>query len=154
MGNESSSCERPTTTTSVTPRPRSRVLRFQPGFRWHGVPSAEYKDAAEHWCGVNRMSLVGESGETTGFHLRYFEIAPGGFSSLEQHVHEHVVIVLRGQGQVRLGDTTQDLHFGDTVYVASNEPHQFRNPSPSEPFGFLCIVDAQRDRPKLLDGTP
>jgi quercetin dioxygenase-like cupin family protein len=152
MRNESSSCERPTTAPSVTPG--SRVLRFQPGFRWHGVASAEYKDAAENWCGVSRMSLVGESGETTGFHVRYFEIAPGGFSSLEQHVHEHVVIVLRGQGHVRLGDTTQELSFGDTVYVAPNEPHQFRNPSTSEPFGFLCIVDAQRDRPKLLDGTP
>ena len=37
--------------------------------------------------------------------------------------------------------------FGDAVYVAPDEVHQFRNPSATEPFGFLCVVDAERDRP-------
>ena len=36
---------------------------------------------------------------------------------------------------------------GDVVYVSPDEVHQFRNPSPTEPFGFLCIVDAERDAP-------
>jgi quercetin dioxygenase-like cupin family protein len=130
------------------------VLRFQPAeagsaepHRWEGVPVAAYKQAAEHWCGVTRMALVGEAGEATGFHIRYFEIAPSGFTSLERHTHEHAVIVLRGQGQVQLGDAVHALSFGDTVYVAPQEVHQFSNPSPAEPFGFLCIVDAERDRP-------
>jgi quercetin dioxygenase-like cupin family protein len=129
----------------------SRVLRFQPGFRWPGVAVVQYKEAANHWCGVSRSVLVGESGEGTAFHVRYFEIAPGGFSSLEEHVHEHAVIVLRGRGQVRLGEAVHDLGFGDTVYVAPREVHQFRNSSADEPFGFLCIVDAQRDRPVVKD---
>jgi quercetin dioxygenase-like cupin family protein len=125
----------------------SRVVHLGPGFRWQDVVATEYKQAADHHCGVTRLGLVGEQGESTGFHLRYFEIAQGGFSSLEHHLHEHAVIVLRGQGEVQLGDAVHRLTFGDLVYVAPHEVHQFRNPAGPEPFGFLCIVDAQRDRP-------
>ena len=43
--------------------------------------------------------------------------------------------------------------FGDVIYVAPDDPHQFRNPQNStEPFGFLCIVNAERDRPVSVDG--
>jgi len=143
--NPLSSCELPSAATSVSSG--SRIHRFQEGFRWTDVPVAEYKHPADHWCGVTRMVLVGDRGEATGFHLRYIEIAPGGFSSLEKHVHEHVVVVLRGRGQVQLGETIHGLDHGDTVYVAPNEVHQLKNPSATEPFGFLCIVDAQRDAP-------
>jgi ribulose-bisphosphate carboxylase large chain len=122
------------------------VLRWQPGFRWDGAPAETYKAAADHWCGVARTSLAGERGEQTAFHVRYFEIAPGGYSSLEHHRHEHVVVVLRGRGEVRLGDEVHQLGFGDVVYVAPDEVHQFRNQS-AEPFGFLCMVDARRDVP-------
>src|SRR5262249_9064021 len=117
----------------------SRVLRYQPGvFRWEGVPVREYKQAAEHHCGVRRVTLIGACGESTAFHVRYFEMAPGGFTSLEHHVHEHAVLVLRGHGQVQLGDAVHELGFGDTVYVAPDELHQFRNLSATEPFGFVC----------------
>ena len=128
----------------------SRVVRFRPEFRWEGVAIADYKDPADHWRGIVRTGLVGDQGESTRFHLRYFEIAPGGFSSFESHAHEHAVVVLRGRGEVQLGETVQGLGFGDLVYVAPHEPHQFRNPSAEEPFGFLCVVDAERDRPTLL----
>jgi|SRR5262245_55072680 len=144
-----SSCEVPA--PQGTPASGSRVLRFQANFRWQGVPVAEYKQAGEHWCGVTRTVLVGEAGESTDFHLRYFEIAPNGFTSLEEHDHEHAVVVLRGRGQVRLGETVHELSFGDTVYVAPREVHQFRNSSDTEPFGILCIVNARRDRPVVKD---
>ena len=124
----------------------SRVLRWQPGFRWEGVPVEAYKAPADHWCGIRRTLLAGGRGEQTAFHVRYFEIEPGGFSSLEHHAHEHVVFVLRGRGEVRLGAETHALGFGDVVYVAPQEVHQFRNGA-DEPFGFLCMVDARRDAP-------
>jgi hypothetical protein len=39
------------------------------------------------------------------------------------------------------------------VYIAPNDPHQFRNPEEAgEPFGFLCIVNAERDRPHGTEG--
>jgi quercetin dioxygenase-like cupin family protein len=54
---------------------------------------------------------------------------------------------------VQLGETVHELAAGDLVYVAPDEPHQFRNPSATEPLGFLCIVDAQRDRPVLIQAA-
>jgi oxalate decarboxylase/phosphoglucose isomerase-like protein (cupin superfamily) len=42
-----------------------------------------------------------------------------------------------------------DVGSFDHVYVPSNAPHQFVN-SGDEPFGFLCIVDTERDRPRAL----
>jgi ribulose-bisphosphate carboxylase large chain len=143
-----SSCEVPIR-PGATAGAGSRVLRFGPDFRWQGVAATDYKSPADHWAGVSRTALVGESGERTHFHLRYFEIAPGGFSSFEHHEHEHAVVVLRGRGEVQLGNRVYPLGFGDTVYVAPHEPHQFRNPG-AEPFGFLCVVDAERDRPVPL----
>ncbi len=155
-----SSCEIPVgSARSAKVTTTSRILRFRPAIdssqphSWEGVPLAEYKQAADHHCGVTRTVLVGDSGEKTAFHVRYFEIAPGGFSTLERHENEHVVVVLRGQGEVRLGENTHTITFGDTVYIAPNEVHQLRNPSTSEPFGFLCLVDAQRDSPVPVPGS-
>jgi ribulose-bisphosphate carboxylase large chain len=133
----------------------SRIHRLQAGsgaapYLWQGVPVQAYKQAGDHHCGVSRAVLVGEGGEKTSFQVRYFEIAPGGFSTLEHHRHEHVVIVLRGTGRVRLGPTWHEVGFGDTVYVAPDEVHQLRNDG-SEAFGFVCIVDRERDRPVTVD---
>jgi ribulose-bisphosphate carboxylase large chain len=149
------SCERekPEAADPKGSLPTSRVLRFQPAASptaaagWVGVEPVAYKPPANHHCGVLRHTLVGERGERTAFHLRYFEIGPGGNTSLEHHEHEHVVIVLRGQGEVRLGQSWQSVGVGDLIYVAPHEVHQLRNPSMDEPFGFFCIVDAQRDVP-------
>lgn len=152
-----SSCELPTAGQSlagqaVVSEKGSRVHRHQPAggpaepHAWRGVAVQEYKLAADHHCGVLRSVLVGGNGEQTQFEVRYFEIAPGGFTTLEHHRHEHVVVVLRGGGEVRLGEEWHPVGFGDTVYVAPHEVHQLRNPG-QEPFGFLCVVDAQRDRP-------
>ncbi len=159
-----SSCEMPSggpvSAAARVTEAGSRIHRFMPAtspdapHSWGGVPVQEYKAAAAHHCGVLRQVLVGDSGEATRFHVRYFEIAPGGFSTLERHTHEHVVVVLRGVGRVRLGEKEHALSFGDTLYVAPNEVHQLRNDGGAEPFGFLCLVDAERDRPVPMDAHP
>lgn len=146
-------CEIPSPAGPAPTPSGSRILSFRPAAEgaaahsWQGAAGADYKPPADHHCGVLRTVLVGGQGEKTAFQLRYFEIAPGGFTTLERHAHEHAVVVLRGRGEVRLGGAVHPVGFGDTVYVAPHEVHQFRNPSASEPFGFLCVVDAQRDRP-------
>lgn len=127
---------------------RSRVVRFQ-DFRWEGVDPKVYKAEDRRWRGVVRHALIG-SGEETPFHVRYFEVEPDGFTTFEHHGHRHVVIPIRGGGRVRLGDDWFEIGFGDVVYVAPGEPHQFRSRG-DEPFGFLCIVAAERDRPTALE---
>ncbi|MHB8174191.1 MAG: cupin domain-containing protein [Nitrospirota bacterium] len=102
------------------------------------------------FCGIDRQTIIGVKGESARFHVRYFEVEPGGHSSLEKHEHEHVVICVRGKGHALAGDKVVEVGFMDTLYVAPNDPHQLINSGP-EPFGFICIVDAERDRPKTLD---
>lgn len=127
------------------------ILRSD-SFAYPEVDLTTYKDEPGTWVAVTRRVLHPEA--STKFETRYFELAPGGYTSFEKHGHEHVVVVLRGSGRVRLGDEWSDLGPGDTVRVAEMTPHQFTNPS-EEPFGILCVVDRDRDRPILLrtDGT-
>ncbi|MGH9678281.1 MAG: hypothetical protein ACRD36_14340, partial [Candidatus Acidiferrum sp.] len=82
-----STCEIPSASKTTSSPSGSRVLRFQlaadvaTANTWAGVPMAEYKAAADHHCGVTRTVLVGDNCEQTAFHVRYFESAPGGYSS-------------------------------------------------------------------------
>lgn len=132
----------------------SKVIRHQGSFNWADIDLEAYKETTDTWKGMTRRELIGKRGESPAFHVRYFEIAPGGHSTLEQHEHEHVVIPIRGRGEAQFGCYIYNVGFGDVVYVAPNDPHQFRNASDAaEPFGFLCVVNAERDLPLSVDGT-
>jgi mannose-6-phosphate isomerase-like protein (cupin superfamily) len=56
-------------------------------------------------------------------------------------------VILRGRGRVLIGDCIWDVGPRDLVHVPANTLHQFR-PSADQPLGFLCMVDAARDRPQ------
>ena len=71
----------------------------------------------------------------------------GGYSSLEKHAHTHAVICVRGRGILSVGDELLQLNPLDVAYVPPLHVHQLRNES-TEPFGFFCIVDHERDRPQ------
>jgi len=64
-----------------------------------------------------------------------------------------VVICLKGKGKVRLGKRFYILNYLDILYIAPNNVHQLLNPF-NEPFGFLCIVDSERDRPIEIENDP
>lgn len=115
---------------------------------WDGVPVETYKDEPGTWLDVSRRVLF--ESEESQFQGRYFEIGPGGHTSLERHEHEHFVTVLVGSGTVVLGESEYQVTTGDVVQVRSRVPHCFRNPG-GAPFGILCVVDRVRDRPVLLD---
>ncbi|MBI3506864.1 MAG: cupin domain-containing protein [Proteobacteria bacterium] len=147
----------PTTVKAPPPPPiqgnHSKVIRFLGGFDWKDVPLEDYKADTDTWKGISRRELSGKRGESTRFHVRYFEITPGGFSTLEKHQHEHVVIPIRGVGEAQAGCYIWKVSFGDVVYVSPSDPHQFRCPADAtEPFGFLCMVNAERDKPTSVDG--
>ncbi len=80
--------------------------------------------------------------------LRYFEVAPGGHTTLERHEHAHAVVVHRGIGRCLIGDHVYTLAEYDLVHVPALTWHQFRA-STDRPLGFLCMVNAVRDRPQL-----
>ena len=109
-------------------------------FRWNDVPLERYV-AGEG--GGTKQVLIGPDDGAASFAVRYFEIAPGGASSLDTHAHDHGVVILRGRGTVCLGDERHSLGVGDVVYVSPGEVHQFESAGP-EPLGFLCVVPARR----------
>ena len=146
---ENSSCELPES-NGKTKHNKNRHYRFEENFRWKGVRVQEYKSEGHNWHGIARQTLIGAGGESTKFHLRYFEIEPDGYSSFEKHKHEHVVIGVRGRGRAKINRRNIDLNFMDVLYIKPNEPHRLYNPF-NEPFGFMCIVNAKRDRPKPIN---
>ena len=82
----------------------------------------------------------------------YFEMAPGGYSTLERHEHVHAVLILRGRGHCLVGSEVRAVAPNDLVYIPSMTWHQFRA-TQGEPLGFLCMVNAERDKPQLPTPT-
>ena len=121
------------------------VRQTQP-FRWEGVDVKPYKSEGAHFSGVTRQVLFA-GGEGLGCELRYFEVAPGGWSSLERHRHAHAVMIVRGSARVLVGDRVIVAGTHDLVSVPPLTWHQFQT-SGDEPLGFLCMVDCDRDVPE------
>jgi mannose-6-phosphate isomerase-like protein (cupin superfamily) len=118
-------------------------------FRWEGVDVKPYKNDGTHFAGVTRQLLF-SGGDGLACELRYFEVAPGGWSSLERHQHAHAVMIVRGSARVLVGDRVIDAATHDLVRVPPLTWHQFQ-PTGPEPLGFLCMVDCERDRPERPD---
>lgn len=112
---------------------------------WEGVEEQDYKDQTGSWKAVKRFTFAQDA--STGFEMRCFEIGPGGYSTLEEHEHEHCVMVLAGQGEVFLGDQWHSIGEGDFVHVPAWTIHQFKS-SADQSLQFICVVDRVRDRPK------
>jgi quercetin dioxygenase-like cupin family protein len=117
------------------------------GFRWQGVAHQPYKqDGSAPFKDISRQVLFHE--DSLACELRYFEMDAGGYSTLERHGHAHAVMVLRGHGECLVGDQVCAVAPFDLVSIPGMTWHQFRA-STTEPFGFLCMVNALRDRPQL-----
>src|ERR1700688_2593770 len=116
-------------------------------YRWDGVDQLPYKeDDRALFKSITRQVLFSDP-ELHG-ELRYFEVAAGGFSTLERHQHMHAVLILRGRGHCLIGGEVKSLETRDLVTVPPLTWHQFRA-SKGEPLGFLCMVNALRDKPQL-----
>lgn len=116
-------------------------------FRWDGVEHRPYKeDERALFKTITRQVLFSDPQMRS--ELRYFEVAPGGFSTLEKHEHVHAVLILRGGGHCLIGHKVERIAQNDLVSVPPWTWHQFRATG-DEPLGFLCMVDAERDKPQL-----
>ncbi|MDX9860744.1 MAG: cupin domain-containing protein [Rhodospirillales bacterium] len=119
----------------------------EPGCRWQGVDVLAYKqDADAPFRAITRQVLFAEP--ELACELRYFEMAAGGHSTLERHEHAHAVMILRGRGRCLVGDVVREVKERDLIKVPPMTWHQFRA-DVHEPMGFLCMVNATRDKPRL-----
>lgn len=114
--------------------------------RWKDVPITQYKSDGTHFKDVTRQVLFDDPNLLC--QLRYFEVAAGGYSTLERHEHMHAVMIIRGCGQALVDDELFAVGMHDLVTVPPMCWHQFRAAA-DEPLGFLCLVNVERDRPQL-----
>ena len=123
------------------------IHRKAKDFRWEEVDVLPYKeDGRALFKAITRQTLF--SDPALHGELRYFEVAPGGFSTLERHEHMHAVLVLRGSGHCLVGGEIKMIATRDLVTVPAMTWHQFRA-TQEDPLGFLCVVNAERDPPQL-----
>src|SRR4051794_6617358 len=91
-------------------------------FRWDGVDVLPYKeDERALFKAVTRQVLFSDPEQSS--ELRYFEVAPGGFSTLERHQHTHSVLVLNGSGHCLVGGSVRHLDTHDLVHVPAMAWH-------------------------------
>lgn len=95
-------------------------------------PGAETKGVTVRW-------LISREDGAPNYFMRFFEIAPGGYSPLHRHPWEHEVYILSGEGEVFGEEGVVPFRPGDAVFVPGEELHQFRNTS-QEPLHFICTI--------------
>lgn len=117
-----------------------RLKDQQSSWLWDGVDVKTYNAN-----NATKQVLIGHDDGAHNFEVRYFTIPPRGFSSYDNHAHDHGVVVMHGKAEVLLGEEKHEVNAGDVIYIPSNETHQFENLT-DEPFTFLCIIP-----PKPLD---
>ena len=98
----------------------------------------EKNDATKVWG----KYLISSREGARKFHMRIFIVEPGGKTSYDQHVYEHEVYILRGNGRlvtIKDGEKREvEVRPGDAILIESNEIHQFFN-NGEEPLEFICI---------------
>jgi mannose-6-phosphate isomerase-like protein (cupin superfamily) len=122
------------------------IRKHQGDFTWAGIDILPYKEDTNIFRQVTRQRLF-DGGHDLPVELRYFEVGEGGHSTLERHEHAHLVVVIRGRGQVLVGDEVSEIDLHDVVQIDPMTWHQFRA-SRGEPLGFLCVVSVERDKPQ------
>lgn len=108
-------------------------------WRWEDIDVFAYNSN-----NATKQVLIGKADGARSFEVRYFTIPPRGFSSLDEHVHDHGVLIMQGRARVMLGEVFEEVGPGDVVYIPSMERHQFENLT-DEPFAFLCIIPPKPD---------
>ena len=119
----------------------------RPNFQWDHVEVLAYKqDGSVPFKDITRQTLFHTP--DLACELRYFEMAPGGFSTLEKHRHVHGVTILRGHGTCLLGNQVHAVAPHDLITIPPWTWHQFRADQ-GQAMGFLCMVNTERDKPVL-----
>lgn len=100
------------------------------------VPAAEVEQGAE---GVKIRRIFVDDDGACNFHMRAFEVEPGGHTPLHTHEWEHEVFVLKGNGTVTSEKGQHEFKNGDAIFVPGNERHQFQNTGETT-LEFICII--------------
>lgn len=122
------------------------ITKHNGDFTWNEVSILPYKEDGNHFKSITRQILFRGEGDLP-LEFRYFEVSPGGHSTLEKHQHQHAVMIIRGKGHVMVGDQISEIECQDVVHIPPMTWHQFKADR-EDYLGFLCIVNHERDKPQ------
>jgi len=89
---------------------------------------------------VTMKILIGPEDGSNNIIMRYFKVLSNGHTPRHKHPHEHIVKIEKGKGIVIDGEGNEhEIASGESIFVESNEEHQFKNPFP-EPVEFICNI--------------
>jgi quercetin dioxygenase-like cupin family protein len=94
--------------------------------------------------GARMRMLIGPEDEARNFHMRHFEVAPGGCTPHHAHDYEHEILVLKGSGVAISAQGERPFKAGDVVFIPANERHQLVNRSEAA-CEFICLIPAPQD---------
>lgn len=100
------------------------------------VTMADTKDTYVRW-------LIGEDSPAPHFHMRLFEIEPGGHTPFHSHDFEHEVYILSGNGRLNTEVNSIILEKDSFALVMPGEKHQFENTGNTS-FKFLCLIPKEQ----------
>ena len=78
--------------------------------------------------GITSYLLVSES--TSGaknITTTLVEMSPGGKQHIHHHVTEQSYFIIRGKGEMTVGNEKRTVQWGDSIYIPSNSPHGLIN---------------------------
>jgi quercetin dioxygenase-like cupin family protein len=87
--------------------------------------------------------LLGENAGSKDYLMRYFKLEKDGYTPLHKHDWEHLNFFIKGKGIVKVDGKEYEVKPGDTVRIAPNELHQYKNAG-EENFEFICLIPAKR----------
>lgn len=93
---------------------------------------------------IKMRMLIGPEEGAPNFHMRHFEVQPGGNTPHHAHDYEHEIIVLKGAGTAHTVSGERPFAAGDVIYVPANEKHQFVNTG-STVCELICLIPAPKD---------
>jgi quercetin dioxygenase-like cupin family protein len=93
--------------------------------------------------GVTIRWLISQKDGAPNFAMRIFEVEPSGFTPYHKHSWEHEVFILEGRGILVTEEKNFPLKKGDSVFVPSDENHQFKNDS-DEKLTFICLIPIEK----------
>ncbi|UCF06429.1 MAG: cupin domain-containing protein [bacterium] len=86
--------------------------------------------------------LISQQDGAERFHLRLFELEPGGKTPLHTHEWEHEVFILKGSGTLIFEGKEHAFTDGQFILVPEGTEHSFLNTGEGN-LQFLCIVPAK-----------
>ena len=75
--------------------------------------------------GARMRMLCGPADGAANFHMRHFEVQPGGHTPHHQHDYEHEILILKGAGvaQSEQGERRFGAHpLNETTYLSARDP--------------------------------